>query len=168
MQFRLYLTYAMFLIASWAFVGHATAQQDEKNARLEAARVVMLKSGVSRALDSIIPQISAQLLRADSKGRSELMRRELQDVYDGLETEFLKRKDELIQEVATIYANEFTAEELQAIAAFYETPVGQKLVRKLPTLISKSSDIGRRWGEKIGIELDNAAAAELKRRGLTR
>jgi hypothetical protein len=43
--------------------------------------------------------------------------------------EYKDRKDELLNQFARVYAARFTVEELQAIVAFYETPVGQKLAQ---------------------------------------
>ncbi|KRA55711.1 hypothetical protein ASD80_00010 [Devosia sp. Root635] len=43
--------------------------------------------------------------------------------------EYKDRKGELLDQFARVYAVRFTAEELQEIVAFYETPTGQKLAQ---------------------------------------
>ena len=40
--------------------------------------------------------------------------------------------------LATIYARNFTIDELNVLAAFYATPTGQKLIEMTPTLGSQS------------------------------
>jgi uncharacterized protein len=40
--------------------------------------------------------------------------------------------------LATIYARNFTVDELHVIAAFYATPTGQKLTEVSPTISSQS------------------------------
>ena len=48
-------------------------------------------------------------------------------------------KDELI----AIYVETFTEEELYAITEFYKTPVGQKLIKEQPDLVTKGMQIGQ-------------------------
>jgi len=47
--------------------------------------------------------------------------------------------DELVEFSATLYAERFTADELEQLAAFYETPLGQKMVAEMPGLMAESS-----------------------------
>lgn len=45
-------------------------------------------------------------------------------------------------EVANLYASEFTANELKDITAFYKTPTGQKAMKNIPALMNKAGEIG--------------------------
>ena len=44
---------------------------------------------------------------------------------------------ELLDDCAKVYARHFTAEELTELAAFYGTPLGQKLIATQPVLIAE-------------------------------
>ncbi|HUV32954.1 MAG TPA: DUF2059 domain-containing protein [Devosiaceae bacterium] len=48
--------------------------------------------------------------------------------------EYTQQKDALFNQFARIYAIHFTPEELNQIIAFYETEVGQRLLRQLPSI----------------------------------
>ena len=52
-----------------------------------------------------------------------------------------------------IYDRHFTMEELQALIDFYTTPVGQKVVKKLPLVAQESNAIGQQWGETKALEI---------------
>ncbi|MEO1137597.1 MAG: DUF2059 domain-containing protein [Pseudomonadota bacterium] len=52
-------------------------------------------------------------------------------------------------QIASIYERHFTIEEMDAIIEFYKSPVGEKLVTKLPELTSESIIIGTEFGEKL-------------------
>jgi hypothetical protein len=51
--------------------------------------------------------------------------------------------DSLKDKMAAIYANEFTEDELKQITTFYNSPVGQKVGQKLPSLMQKGMMVGQ-------------------------
>jgi uncharacterized protein len=69
-------------------------------------------------------------------------RPEVEKQYDAMMPTFqqqaMQRLDELTDAMATIYARNFTVDELHVIAAFYGTPTGQKLIEVNPTINSQS------------------------------
>lgn len=48
------------------------------------------------------------------------------------------------EDMAAVYAEEFTTQELLEITKFYETPAGRKTITKMPELMAKGSEIGMR------------------------
>ncbi len=56
----------------------------------------------------------------------------------------------LIDLVVPIYDKHFTHEDIKGLLAFYESPVGQKLIEKLPVITQESMAAGEIWGEEIG------------------
>lgn len=44
---------------------------------------------------------------------------------------------------ADLYIKEFSEEEMKELVAFYKTPVGQKAITKMPTLMQQGSEIGQ-------------------------
>jgi hypothetical protein len=52
-----------------------------------------------------------------------------------------------------IYDRHLTMEELQALIDFYATPVGQRVVKKLPLVAQESNAIGQQWGETKALEI---------------
>ncbi|QYA25988.1 DUF2059 domain-containing protein [Gramella sp. MT6] len=57
--------------------------------------------------------------------------------------------EELYKKMATVYTESFTEEELDKILAFYDTPVGKKMVAVTPELTKKGMEIGQAWGMEL-------------------
>ena len=76
-----------------------------------------------------------------------------------------ERLNEVIEQIAAVYARNFTADELREAVAFYRGPTGQKIVQKLPTITQESMAIGQRFGQSIASELRGRMIDELRKRG---
>jgi hypothetical protein len=66
-----------------------------------------------------------------------------------------------------VYVETYTEEELNAMAAFYETPVGQRIVLKMPELTARTSMLSQqqmqeRMPELIGRMMERMQAMEQK------
>ena len=55
----------------------------------------------------------------------------------------------LYADMAKIYMEEFTHDEIKDIMAFYETPTGKKLAAKTGVLSQKGMAAGQTWGMKL-------------------
>src|SRR6478609_7895504 len=75
------------------------------------------------------------------------------------------RVREIIEQVAALYARNFTAAELNEVVAFYRGPTGQKFIQKLPLITQESMVIGQRFGQSIAAELRSRIVDELRKRG---
>lgn len=66
--------------------------------------------------------------------------------------------DEMMDAIVPIYQKHLTKSDLAAITAFYSSPVGQKVLKELPAIMSESmqagGDIGRRVFAAKSHELD--------------
>jgi hypothetical protein len=62
--------------------------------------------------------------------------------------------DTIVPKMADLYKQEFSEEELNGIIAFYDTPVGQKMLTKLPALMQKGAAIGQEQlaGKQAGLQ----------------
>ncbi len=67
--------------------------------------------------------------------------------------EFLKELDKtfpvLFKDMAKIYMEEFTHDEVNDLLIFYETPTGAKMAKKSGVLAQKGITVGQSWGMKI-------------------
>jgi hypothetical protein len=75
------------------------------------------------------------------------------------------RLDEFADEIAAIYARNFTPDEIRDLVVFYRSPTGQKLIDKLPIVAKQSMETGQAWGRKLAGELQSRIAEELRKRG---
>jgi hypothetical protein len=69
--------------------------------------------------------------------------------------------DVLKDEMAKIYAEEFTIKELKELTAFYKSPLGQKMAQKMPVLMAKGAELGQRRVQEHMPELQAAIMAEM-------
>jgi uncharacterized protein len=71
-----------------------------------------------------------------------------------------ERKDELNDMIAGVYDRHFSTEELRQLLAFYETPLGRKLLASQPSIMQESMVAGQEWGRRIGETVATQLAAE--------
>ena len=69
---------------------------------------------------------------------------------------------ELIQLIIPLYDKYYSIEDLKAVNAFYESPVGQKVLSTLPQITQESMKIGQAWGEDVARRVELEAMTELK------
>lgn len=70
------------------------------------------------------------------------------EFWDRILTKFDNK--ELVRLMIPIYSKHFSEEELTGLVSFYKSPVGQKLVEKLPLVMKDSMEAGKIWGEGLG------------------
>lgn len=91
--------------------------------------------------------------------------KDLNEVAAELIKEYEPRTSELIDESARIYASHFTEAELKQILAFYQTPVGRKMITEEPRALDQSVANAGVFGDKLSEEIINKFRDEMKKRG---
>ena len=67
-------------------------------------------------------------------------------------------------EIAKLYMNTFSEQELQGLIAFYRTPLGQKAIAKIPELAKQGGELGMKWGQEHLPELQEMLSKAKKER----
>lgn len=75
------------------------------------------------------------------------------------------REQEIGEQMAKIYANQFTEQELKDIATFYKSALGKKVIEQEPVALQQSSAFMSQWAAKISEEIVAKMRAEMKARG---
>jgi hypothetical protein len=79
--------------------------------------------------------------------------------------EFMKEAEANVADlnnlVIPIYAKYLSHEEIKELIRFYETPVGQKILKVLPQIMQESMVAGQQWGQQLG----EKAVTKLKEKG---
>lgn len=68
---------------------------------------------------------------------------------EAFKKELAKSTEDLYAKLAVVYTESFTEKELDEILAFYDTPVGKKMVAITPELTKKGMEIGQAWGMEL-------------------
>jgi hypothetical protein len=56
---------------------------------------------------------------------------------------------ELVEVLTPVYRKHLTLEDLQALIAFYESPVGKKYAQVGPSILNESMEAGQEWGSSL-------------------
>ena len=57
---------------------------------------------------------------------------------------------EILNEMRIIYKKHFSQADIKGLIKFYESPIGKKLVKEQPSLMSESMEVGQNWGRSLG------------------
>jgi hypothetical protein len=68
--------------------------------------------------------------------------------------------------IVEAWAGAFTAEELRNLRTFYNTPLGDKLLRTIPQLNNVINQAGQGWAQKVYQASQQKHAEEFAKRGL--
>jgi hypothetical protein len=139
--------------------------QAPEAARLAAAKDLMQVAGVARQFDEVMPVLAQRLSEAFVAVAPDKAD-EIRGVFSQIAVKFVDRKGELIDQIAGLYAEKLTVEEISAVVAFYKSPIGIKFVALQPEMTRGAMALGQRWGAQIGREIEAEARRELKRRGI--
>lgn len=74
-----------------------------------------------------------------------------QDFLDELVNEMTTRS--LLDLMVPIYKKHFTHKDIQALIAFYNSPIGKKLAEKTPLITQESMVAGQQWGAGLAMEI---------------
>jgi hypothetical protein len=130
-----------------------------------AARELMEASGAAKQFDQVIPVLTGQLTQTFVRLAPDRSV-EIREVMGELVKRFSQRKAELIDEVALIYAQRMSVDDMREVAKFYQSGAGRRLVEAQPQILRQSMSVGQTWGQRIGAELDAEMRRELKKRGI--
>ena len=111
-----------------------------------AADRLMLLSGASGQMESMSTQIIDALMPMLVKGNSGheqvirgILREEFVSIMAGMAPDLLAQSRQA-------YLDHFSADELEAMVRFYETPVGQKMTREMPAIMREMFVFGQQAG----------------------
>jgi uncharacterized protein len=91
--------------------------------------------------------------------------KDINDIAAQIEKDDAPRGQEIVDATARFYASHFTEAELKQILAFYQSPVGQKMLAEEPRALDESMAYAGSWGDNLSIEVMSKLRAEMKKRG---
>ena len=141
----------------------ATAQTPSPDA-MTAARSLVTTMKLSDQYRALLPGILLGLRPALTQDRPEI-ERDFDAMLPTIVEAFAPYYNAMVDNIATIYANNFTAGELREIEAFYRQPVGQKLLQKSAALAQQSNQVGQDSSRKAADELRARLTEALRKKG---
>ncbi|WP_213770579.1 DUF2059 domain-containing protein [Bradyrhizobium sp. dw_78] len=139
------------------------AQSPKSDAEVAAKELVDTIKLADR-FKALLPMIFKNLKPAIVQNRPDV-ERDFDALVPLLMQKMNARFGELEQSIVLIYADNFTADELRALIAFYKTPLGQKLLEKTPLVTQQTMAAGAKFGQIAGAEAQKQMVDELRNRG---
>ncbi|UNK39541.1 DUF2059 domain-containing protein [Shinella sp. H4-D48] len=152
-------TLAVTLIVSASLAGIAKAQ-DVTDDQIKAARAAIDAIGATSRFDNILPGLAARV-KATFVQASPNYEAEINAVVDEQAIALAPRRADLEKEAATIYAKTFTQDELKAIADFYASPVGKKLLTDGPIATREVMKAAEIWAAGVSRDLQTESGKKL-------
>ncbi|MDM9623479.1 DUF2059 domain-containing protein [Rhizobium sp. S96] len=153
---------AATVILSGIALGSAVQAQEASPEQLKAARAAIDAIGATTQFDNILPGL-AERLKADLIQDSPNYQDQITAEVDKQALALAPRRADLEKEAALTYAKAFSVEELNAIAAFYSSPVGQKLLKDGPIASRETVKAADIWAQGISRDLQKQTSVELSK-----
>ncbi len=151
MKVRLIL--GVSLLALLPAPAQAAPQQKVDPAKEADIRRLMELTGAKKLIEQSVA-LGVEQLRA-TFAKSLPPGERSQKLTDTFLQRFQKRLNaqKMIELTIPIYDKHFSAEDLKALIQFYETPLGQRLVKVLPEIAKESQAAGFELGQKVAAEV---------------
>lgn len=114
---------------------------------MTAARSLVTTLGLSDQYKALLPVILLGLKPVLTQERPE-MERAFDAVLPKMAEAYAPYYTAMVDAAATVYANNFTVDELREIEAFYGRPAGRKLLEKSQAIAQQSTQVGQETGRK--------------------
>ena len=151
------------------FASLPASAQDISADHLKAARAAVAAIGATDPFDEILPEAAAGL-KQQLINKNPDMQEIISTTVDEKALALAPRRTDLEKEAATAYAKNFSIEDLNAIAAFYNSETGKKLLENGPVVLRDVSKAAQIWQNgvardlavEVGKSLDAIIAAQPK------
>lgn len=131
------------IIAALAIACSATTALSAPPSK-DSIREILRVTDARKLVEGMIPQMEAMIKGSTQQALGRALNENEQRIVDSLTSKLLRMmKDELNWETLEplylrIYAESFTQEEVDGMLAFYKSPAGEALIKKMPLVVQQS------------------------------
>jgi hypothetical protein len=129
----------ILLVAAAPALAQAKVDADKE----KKIRRVLEITGTQRMMSQMAGQMIASFKKAQPNVPEEFWNR--------FEQKF--GSDDLIDQLIPVYDKYYSRQDLDGLVAFYESPLGQKLLKTMPQVMADSMQIGQAWGKQKAEEV---------------
>ncbi len=156
------------LIAGFAALALASAPARAQNTPTPAGigyakEILVLKNvGVlyKDAVPNLVERTKITLLQSNLN-----YQKDLNEVALKVAKDLAGREQEIGDQLAKIYATQFTEQELRDLLAFYKSPLGSKALKQEPAVFETARQFMDDWAARFSDEINGKFRAEMKARG---
>jgi uncharacterized protein len=139
MKKSIFAAVALALVCLAPALAQQTAPADEAAAKRQDIRRLLEATGSAK----LGQQVLAQMLDSFKSMHSNVP----EEFWDQILQEF--DADSMIQLIIPIYDKHLTHDDIKGLLAFYESPLGRKMVEATPDITKESLTAGQQWGMEI-------------------
>jgi len=158
------LVLAAVLAVACLTCGDAARAQAPTPAAVAAAKDLIIAKGGNTMFAPLIPGVIESAKNSFLPTNPQFAQ-PLNQVAAELRKEYEPRNSEILEEVAKIYAEHFTEQELKDLVAFYRTPLGKKMLTQEPIALDQSLKAAQAWAVRFSDEVIERFHAEMKKKG---
>lgn len=128
-----------------------------------AKEILQMKNAAamySNAVPNMIQRVKDTLLQSNLN-----YQKDLNEVAVEIAKANAGREKEITEQMAKIYASDFTEQELKDLVTFYKSPLGEKLLKVEPQSIQSSMSYMQQWASQFADQLNGQFRAEMRKRG---
>lgn len=163
---RSLLIASSLILSLLTFPALATTDKADQDARMEKAQALITITGAANLSEQMITMMMAQISQIVNRlnpGHEAEVKAVLEEYFL---PEVKAALPELSRGMAGIYAANFTVAEMDAVIAFYNTPVGAKMLKSMPVIAQQSMAVGQAWGRGVSERANAKFLEALKQKGL--
>jgi hypothetical protein len=157
----------LLLVARPASAQTAAAQSEDEALRTDVLKLMDV-TGASKIGMQFASFIAGPLRQALKQSQPDIPDRVWEIAKETIDAELTKAfegPDGLMPQVVSLYMKYFTHDDIRAMLAFYETPVGKKTIQVTPMLLQDSAIVAQQWAAKQMPAIIAAVQTRLKAEG---
>lgn len=152
------------LAATLGTFGSLANAQQPLPAAISSAKELISITGATTLFSPLIAGVVEQA-KVLYLQQNPALSKDLNEIATQLRSELQPRFSELTDEVARLYATNFSEQEIKEILAFYKTAAGKKLLAEQPKMVEASMKFAQDWANKLSDQVIAKMRDELKKRG---
>jgi len=152
------------VLAITCLAATAVPAQEPSAGALAAARDMLTAKGGNTFFDPVVPGVIESVKNSLVPTNPQLSK-ELNDVAALLRKDYEPKRAEVFNNVARVFAQHFTEQELKDITAFYKTPLGQKMLKEEPVAIEQSLKSAQDWANNFSEAVTARFRSEMQKKG---
>jgi uncharacterized protein len=150
----------------WARPAAAQAVDDSLRADIEK---LMQVTGAAQLGSQVANAVAGQVLAGLKQAQPNIPDRVLviaREVLDKEFAELFSGPQSMLHELVPVYAKHFTHEDIRGMLAFYDSPLGKKMIQSMPAVAQDSMAVGQRWAQTAMPRVQAVLQERLRAEGL--
>ena len=136
-----------------AFTQPIRAESEQQ--RIQLALDVLRVTDNETVIKTIVTTLMTQIKKIVTQ-RNPGHEKRLEELMDRAADQMVKRRKDLHDQVAKVYAQQFSADGLKQLLDFYRAALGKKFLSKMPIITQESVKLRQQWGRTVAIEVLNS------------